>query len=111
MSDLGSDRLTFRKLLHVILPNLPRESAFKRKIDPIGARWGPAEYLFADMWDALMIANWQRANEGKETPSKRPDPYPRPGDEVKAQTQREAREAALLAQRERALQRRREQQT
>jgi hypothetical protein len=105
LSDLGSDRLTFRKLLRVILPNLPRMSAFKRAIDPVGAQWGRAEYILADIYDALAAANWQRANEGTKTPSKRPDPYPRPGDETAKQTEQEQRAAAHLAMAERARQR------
>jgi hypothetical protein len=101
--DLGSDRLTFRRLLHVILPNLPRESAFKRAVDPAGAAWGPAEYILADQYDALAGANWQRANEGAKTPTPTPKPYPRPGDPVVEQSEKQKRIAALQAQKQRAL--------
>jgi hypothetical protein len=106
--DLGSDRLTFRRLLRVILPNLPRTSAFKQAIDPVGARWGHAEYLMADLYDVLSNANWQRANEGAKQPSPRPKPYPRPEAAVAEQTEQQQRIAALQAQAERA--RKRQQQ-
>lgn len=90
----------------MVLPNLPRESAFKRSVDPTGAMWGPAEYIAADQYDALAAANWQRANEGEKSPSKRPDPYPRPGDRVVEQTEQQQKIAALKAQRDRARARR-----
>lgn len=93
--------MTFRRLLKVILPNLPRESAFKRSIDPAGAAWSRAEYILADVYDALSAANWQRANEGNANPSKQPKPYPRPGDVVVEQSEREQLNAALIAQGER----------
>lgn len=105
MSDLGSDRLTFRKLLRVILPNLPRESAFKRKVDPVGAQWGPGDYIAADVCDLLMLLLWQNSGNDK---APRPKPYPRPGDAEKKQAEQDARAAALMAQAERARKRKAE---
>jgi hypothetical protein len=58
--------------------------------------------MIADVYDALAGANWQRANEGAKTPSRRPDPYPRPGDDTRTQPEQDQKIAVLLAQRERA---------
>lgn len=94
--------MTFRRLLRVILPNLPRSSAFKRALNPVGADWTPTTYVLADMYDVLQGANWQRQNEGAKNPSKKPDPYPRPGDDEGKKSDEDRKMAVLLAQRERA---------
>lgn len=95
--------MTFRRLLRVVLPNLPRTSAFKQALNPAATAWGPAEYIAADLVDAVVIGNWQRENTGRDRPTERPAPYPRPGDVQQQLTEREERIAALQAQRERAL--------
>jgi len=81
-ADLGSDRLTARRLLYVILPRLPADSWFKRTYDPEKREMSPEWYVLADICDGISIGNWQRQNTGVENESQvspRPKPYPRPG--------------------------------
>jgi hypothetical protein len=75
---LGSERLTWRDLL-VIVRHLPQDSALSRSMNGSISSWTVTDYLLADIFDALNIANWQRANAGKKSPSPKPKPYPRPG--------------------------------
>ncbi len=42
------------------------------------AQWSMSDYLLAGAVDALVDANWQRANSGVKSPSPRPKPIPRP---------------------------------
>jgi hypothetical protein len=43
------------------------------------ADWRITDHLLAGVWDALNVANWQRAAAGnKKVP--RPEPIPRPGE-------------------------------
>lgn len=111
VADLGTERLTFRRLLRVILPNLPPTSAFRRAIDPDGSRWGEAEHLLAVVIDLLNLGNWQRQNAGSKNPSEKPKPYPRPEQQAeiaeKQLSDRDLRIAALKAQGERARERQR----
>jgi hypothetical protein len=65
-------------MIREIIEHLPRQSALGRKLDP--DQWGPAEYLAAGNFDAANIANWQRGNAGKKTPSKPPERLTRPGE-------------------------------
>jgi hypothetical protein len=78
LDDLGTLALSWRDLL-VILQNLPRTSAYGRAKCGDDAEWGLLEQLSAMVSDRLDVANWQRANAGKKTPSAKPRPIPRPG--------------------------------
>lgn len=74
LSDLTRGRLTWRQL-SVYLRGLPKESATAREIGGPDLEWGIAEHLLAATFDALQVANWQRA----QRKSKAPKPTPRPG--------------------------------
>jgi hypothetical protein len=74
LSDLTRGRLTWRQL-SVYLRGLPKESATAREIGGPDLEWGLAEHLLAATFDALQVANWQRAARK----SKAPKPTPRPG--------------------------------
>jgi hypothetical protein len=72
---IGTERLSWRDLW-VIVRQSPRTSALFREMHPEVVEWGLAEQLIAAAFDALQIANWQRAS-GKR--HERPRPIPRPG--------------------------------
>ncbi len=72
--DLTRGKLTWRQL-SVYLRGLPRESATAREIGGPDLEWGLSEHLLAAAFDALQVANWQRA----QRKSKAPKPTPRPG--------------------------------
>jgi hypothetical protein len=74
LRDLTRGRLTWRTL-SVLLRGLPKESATAREIGGPDLDWGLAEHLLAATFDALQVANWQRATRK----SKAPKPTPRPG--------------------------------
>lgn len=61
--------------LGVFLRATGKGSAIERFRDPEGHDWDTAEYLLANIFDALAGANWQRGG-GK---SQRPEPIYRPG--------------------------------
>ncbi|BAU83124.1 hypothetical protein SLA_2191 [Streptomyces laurentii] len=79
---------------------LPAESTLGRALAGEDAGWSLETQLLAALHDRLAEANWQRANEGTKSPSRRPTPLPRPGvrpDRIGG-TQRDPREvAAYLA--------------
>lgn len=100
MRDLGTDRMSWRRL-KLMIDWVPPGSMLWMAMLGDRAPW-PAEWHFqAAQFDALQVANWQRANEGKKRPSKPPDPLPRPGDVASKRDRAEAVRDALLAQRER----------
>jgi hypothetical protein len=74
LSDLTNGRLTWRQL-SVYLAGLPKESATAREVGGPDLEWGLVEQLMAASFDALQVANWQRAAR-KTRP---PKPTPRPG--------------------------------
>lgn len=78
LRDLGTDKLSWRDLL-VITRQAPRQSALARAAHGSDLAWGLTEHLLATAVDALNIANWQRGNEGRKSPSRKPKPVPRPG--------------------------------
>lgn len=80
------------RLLSVITRQLLRDpsSALMQAVAPIETRWGPVEYLLADLLDVTMAAHF-----------KDPKPYPRPGDAERETARQEQRLEALQAQRER----------
>ncbi len=78
LDDLGTESLSWRDLL-VILQNLPRTSAYARDTLGDDVMWGLGEQLLAIVADRLDVANWQRGNEGRKSPSPRPKLIPRPG--------------------------------
>lgn len=59
----------------MLLERLPRDSATARSMGGEAAEWGLQEHLLAVVFDALQVANWQRAQR-KNRP---PKPTPRPG--------------------------------
>ena len=82
LTDLGTPALTWRDLI-VFLRQAPRTSAYTRAREPERASWGVTDYLLATIADALAVANWQRASQGRRAPGPRPKPIPRPGAEEK----------------------------
>lgn len=66
--------------VYSLIEQLPMRSRFLTAIYP-ETGWGESEYLLANIFDALQIGNWQRANEGvkKSKQSKLPEPLERPG--------------------------------
>lgn len=91
--------LTWRRL-RALVTNLPAESALGRALGGEDSVWTLETQLLAALHDRLAEANWQRANEGARSPSRRPTPIPRPGvrpDRIGG-TERDPREvAAYLA--------------
>jgi hypothetical protein len=99
--DLGTDRLTWRRL-GVLIGTLPPESATLREINgPEYSAWQTTDYLLAAVVDVLQGANWQRGG-GKGA---RPKPLPRPKSLL--QLERERREHEEAQERVRALRERR----
>lgn len=62
------------RLLRVVLDQLPSTSSYWRARHGSGD-WTVHEYLLADLFDALALANWQRTGDAKAA---HPKPYPRP---------------------------------
>lgn len=73
MADLGTDRLTWRRL-GLLIRHLPSDSATYAEIHGPQAAWRVTDYLLANVADQLAGANWQRGG-GK---GRRPQPLPRP---------------------------------
>lgn len=67
--------MTWRRL-SVLIEHLPAQSATGRAMHGDDADWTLTDYLLAGSFDALQIANWQRAGDRK---APRPRPFPRPG--------------------------------
>jgi hypothetical protein len=55
--DLGTERLTYRRLL-VLIRQLPRDSAYWQEVGGERYRWGTAEHLLANIADALLVHDW-----------------------------------------------------
>lgn len=72
--------LTWREL-GALIRQLPPTARTRMVLGEDHGLWGLAEHLQAMTLDELRIANWQRANEGREKTqqTKRPLPVPRPG--------------------------------
>ncbi|MET9147300.1 hypothetical protein [Streptomyces sp. NPDC004042] len=70
--------LTWRRLRALVV-NLPSDSALARTISGPDAVWTLETQLLAAVHDRLSEANWQRGNAGSKSPSRRPQPIPRPG--------------------------------
>lgn len=70
--------LTWRRLRALVV-NLPADSAFGRTMAGPDSAWTLETQLLAAVHDRLSEANWQRGNAGSKTPSRRPQPIPRPG--------------------------------
>lgn len=70
--------LTWRRF-RALLSGLPPDSALARSLAGPDAGWTLETQLLAAMHDRLSEANWQRGNAGAKSPSRRPDPIPRPG--------------------------------
>lgn len=66
--------MTWRRC-RVLVENLPPECATAYAVVGEPARWGPSDWLLADIFDVLAAANWQRAGDKNRS---RPKPYPRP---------------------------------
>lgn len=75
LSDLTTGRLTWRQL-SVYLAGLPRDSATAREVGGPDIDWDLHAHLLAAAFDALQVANWQRA---AKKGSKAPKPTARPG--------------------------------
>lgn len=77
--DLGTDRLTWRRL-RVLLGQLHRESGWVQRAGGDEVRWGVQEHLLASVVDELRILDWHYvgAHSGKRKP---PELHllPRPG--------------------------------
>lgn len=70
--------LTWRRLRALVV-NLPPDSALGRSISGPDSVWTLETQLLAALHDRLSEANWQRGNAGAKSPSRRPQPIPRPG--------------------------------
>lgn len=70
--------LTWRRL-RALITGLPADSALGRAMVGPDSVWTLETQLLAAVHDRLSEANWQRGNAGAKTPSKRPQPIPRPG--------------------------------
>lgn len=70
--------LTWRRLRALVV-NLPPDSALARTIAGADSVWTLETQLLAALHDRLSEANWQRGNAGSKSPSRRPQPIPRPG--------------------------------
>nr|DAQ26947.1 MAG TPA: protein of unknown function (DUF5361) [Caudoviricetes sp.] len=71
--DLGSERFTWSDLKAVIYTADPGSHLAA----VLGAPWGVADYMMANVIDLLNAGNWQR---GGNKNSPKPKPVPRPGD-------------------------------
>lgn len=78
-------------------------------IDGTDSLWQLANIQLADVYDAVQLGNWQRANDGveKRKQSRRPPPYPRPGDQRRNDVHSPERAVRLEAARARAAERNR----
>lgn len=76
--DLGSDRLTWRRL-GLLIRHLPPEAATVREVHGDKAMWTLDRMLMALIADYLAVANWQRGNAGKKNPPPAPRQIDRPG--------------------------------
>lgn len=70
--------LTWRRL-RALVANLPPDSALARTMVGPDSVWTLETQLLAAVHDRLSEANWQRGNAGAKSPSRRPQPIPRPG--------------------------------
>ncbi len=94
-AELGGPRLTWGRL-RAFIEHLPegRESALRRSLDPDDkTAWSTGEHLLAYIADVLVIANWQRSDDGAKG-RKKPRPLPRPGDEAELAKKNERMGAA-----------------
>lgn len=73
LRDLGSDRFTWSDLKAIIYTAEPGSVLAAA----LGAPWGVAEYMAANIIDLLNAGNWQR---GGDRNAARPKAYPRPGE-------------------------------
>jgi hypothetical protein len=65
----------------VLVARLPADSETGRAHLGEAASWSRTDHLLAGVFDALRVLIWQNENSGRKTPSRRPDPLPRPGTE------------------------------
>ncbi len=70
--------LTWRRL-RALITGLPADSALARSMAGADHAWTLETQLLAAVHDRLAEANWQRGNQGSKTPTRRPQPIPRPG--------------------------------
>jgi hypothetical protein len=98
---LYTGELTWREL-GVLVRGLPPTSRLRAAMAGGQPQWSMSDYLLAGAVDALVAANWQRANSGSKSPSPRPKPIPRPappavGTAIAAVPDREAARQAAVA--------------
>lgn len=70
--------LTWRRL-RALVTGLPPDSALAQAMAGPDSVWTLETQLLAAVHDRLSEANWQRGNQGSKTPTRRPQPIPRPG--------------------------------
>lgn len=64
----------------MLLRHLPADSATAIALsDDREPPWTRVEHLLAGVFDTLQVLAWQNANQGRKSPTRRPDPLPRPG--------------------------------
>jgi hypothetical protein len=78
VADLGTDRLTWRRLA-VLIAALPRDSAYVLSVYGERARWGEMEHLLADLSDQMAGVSYLLAAAHFKGKPKPPQPRPRPG--------------------------------
>ena len=78
-ADLGTDRLTWRRL-DVLLRHLPRESSFVQAVGGDAARWSDSEHLLAGVIDVLQVGNYLTTRAHFKGNPPKPKPIRRPGE-------------------------------
>lgn len=75
----------------MLIKHLGPQSAYWRA--RAGAEdWSPTEYLLADVFDVLALANWQRVGDKD---AQKPKPYPRPGETKRREDDLRAKALAM----------------
>jgi hypothetical protein len=103
----GHRLLTWREL-RAYVRQLPPQARTRIAMGDSDGLWGVGEHLAALTLDALHVANWQRANEGKKRGEQSPYPKPvaRPGTKRRQDRNSPERRAKREAARQRAAERR-----
>lgn len=102
---MGTEGLSFARVERLLL-RLPLHSRLFTKLQGNKIVWTSENEQLACIFDALALSLWQKENESKKVnqQTKKPERYPRPGDEHRAKQEKAKRSelaVKLLAQKER----------
>ncbi len=78
LSDLGSERLSWRDLLVIVTRMPPHRSALANERTPEDASWTLSNHLLAEAIDSLRLQLWAKTKDAQRNRN-RPKPIPRPG--------------------------------